>query len=226
MQQKQRGMCGIPLIVWIVSAIILAVIFSSINKTGQSMVSIIVISCMTGALIGVVALFIYMAFVTGHNWKIGRQQAKSDRMNGITRYSSIMHIGGLRAPENLKCNAVLSPTELTIFCGGNEFSLSVDKIRNVDFQLEVDEVPYLKTSNVRGMMCAAKAGLVGAAIGSIPDVKVKREETYYALISYDAVNGQYKTIILKDAVPNIRMCSKLVDTLRPMINQRVNKVQL
>lgn len=147
-------------------------------------------------------------------------------MSGISRYSSIIYVGGLGAPENIKCDVVLSPVELKLLCGGNEFALPIDKIRNVDFQLDIDEKQYLKTSTAKGAIGAAAFGVSGAVIGLAPKTKTKREVKCYAIISFDGTDGEYKTIVLRDAVPNIQMCSRLVDTLRPMINQHVNKVQL
>lgn len=226
MQEKKRGMCGVPLVVWIISSVILTVIFSLINETGQSMASIIVTSCVIGAMIGLAAFCIDMIIGTSRNKKIARQQAQSDRMSGISRYSSIIYVGGLGAPENIKCDVVLSPVELKLLCGGNEFALPIDKIRNVDFQLDIDEKQYLKTSTAKGAIGAAAFGVSGAVIGLAPKTKTKREVKCYAIISFDGTDGEYKTIVLRDAVPNIQMCSRLVDTLRPMINQHVNKVQL
>ena len=64
MQEKKRGMCGVSLVVLVISSVILAVIFSSINETGQSMASIIVISCVIGAMIGFVTFGIDMLIGT------------------------------------------------------------------------------------------------------------------------------------------------------------------
>ena len=60
---------------------------------------------------------------------------EKDKQEGISRYDSLVHVGGLTAPKNCKASVILSPTELTINCGGSKYVLNIAKIRNVDFQL-------------------------------------------------------------------------------------------
>ena len=158
--------------------------------------------------------------------KVERYTIFGGSFNGITRYHSLMHVGGLNVPENLSCDVILSPMELKIACGGNEFSLQIGKIRNVDYQLDIDEKQYLKSSMAKGIIGAATFGVAGAVIGSAPKTKTKREVKCYAIIAYESSTGEYRNFILRDEYPNSGQCARLVDALRPRINSQVNKVEL
>ena len=68
--------------------------------------------------------------------------------------------------------------------------------------------------------------MTGAIIGSAPKTKTKRNVKCYAIISYEDVQGEYKTFLLRDEIANTGICSGLVDTLRPRINQQINRVEL
>lgn len=121
---------------------------------------------------------------------------------------------------------ILNPDGLTVICGGNEFFLRYNKIKNIDYQLDIDEKQYLKSSIAAGIAGAAMFGVSGAVIGSAPKTKTKREVKCYAIISYKGTDGGFKTFVLKDETPNLIRCAKLVDTLRPLIQQQVNRVEL
>lgn len=226
MGEKKNGGCGTPLLAWIISSVILIIVFNSINKTGQSMASIVFMSCLIGGVIGFIVFCIKMIKVTSQNQKVARNQKRIDKEDGITRYTSLIHVGGLDAPENVSCNVILSPIDLKIVCGGKEFSLQLKKIRNVDFQLDINEKQYLKSSMAKGMIGAAAFGMAGAIIGSAPKTKTKREVKCYAIIAYESAPGEYKNFVLRDEYANSGQCSKLVDTLKPRINSQVNKVEL
>nr|DAY49568.1 MAG TPA: hypothetical protein [Caudoviricetes sp.] len=225
MKNKQGG-CMIFFIIWGVVALIIGFAFNSINKTGQSIGSIIALSLVMGALIAFVVFCFNMAILTSKAKKVVRQQQQKDKVEGISRYDSIIHIGGLNAPENCKCTVVLNSSSLVIVCGGNEFTLNIAKVRNVDFQLDIDEKQYLKSSMAGGIAGAALFGVSGAVIGAAPKTKTKREVKCYAIISYEDAQGAFRTFILRDEVPNLSRCAKLVDTLKPMIKVQVNKVEL
>lgn len=167
-----------------------------------------------------------VAIVTGRARKMVKQQKKSDKKEDILRYSPIVHIGGLNVPENCTCSVTLDRQGLTIICSGNEILLNLDKIRNVDFQMDIDEKQVLKSSLAGGIVGTAAFGMSGAIIGSRPKSKTKREIKCYAIISYESNQGEYKTFILRDELPNSQRCSKLVDALRPKITVRTNRVEL
>lgn len=226
MEKKKNGACGTPLWVWIISSVLLTIGFNSINTTGQSMGSIIFTSCLIGGMFGFIAFCFKMFTITSRKQKEARNQKRIDQANGITRYHSLMHVGGLNVPENLSCDVILSPMELKIACGGNEFSLQIGKIRNVDYQLDIDEKQYLKSSMAKGIIGAATFGVAGAVIGSAPKTKTKREVKCYAIIAYESSTGEYRNFILRDEYPNSGQCARLVDALRPRINSQVNKVEL
>lgn len=226
MDNKKTAGCGTFIIGWIISAIILTLIFNAINKTGQSSGNIIFSSVFIGFLFAVVIFSIKMIIITNKNQAALRERNQNDRKNDILRYSSVIHVGGLPAPENITSSVTLSPTELIVICGGNEFSLPIHKIRNVDFQIDIDETQILKSSFVKGAVGAATFGVAGAVIGSAPKTKTKRETKCYAIITYENSEDEYKTFVLRDELPNARQCAMLVDTLKPRINTQVKKVEL
>ena len=141
-------------------------------------------------------------------------------------YSSIIHIVGLDVPENCKCKVILKKVNLIILCAGNEYSLNIEKIKNVDFQIDVDEKQLLKSSLLRGAVGAAAFGVAGAVVGSSPKVKNKREVKCYAIISYENKNGENENFVLRDELPNTTQCAKLVDELKKRIKTQINKVEL
>lgn len=224
--KNKQGGCMIFLVIWGVIALITGFALNSINKTGQSISSIVVLSLVFGALIAFVVFCFNMAILTSKAKKVARQQQQKDKVEGISRYDNIIHIGGLSAPENCKCTVVLNPSNLMIECGGNEFSLNIAKVRNVDFQLDIDEKQYLNSSLAGGIAGAALFGVSGAVIGAAPKTKTKREVKCYAIISYENIQGEFQTFILRDEIANLSRCAKLVDALKPMINVQVNKVEL
>lgn len=223
---KNQGGCGIVILAWIVASIVMGVVLNSINKTGQSMGSTIFTAVLIGGLVAFVVFCIKMVVTTSRYQKIARQQQQKDKAEGVSRYRDIIHIGGLNVPKNCKCSVILNPEGLTIQCGGNEFFLRLDKIKNVDYQLDIDEKQYLKSSMLKGMAGAAAFGVSGAVIGSAPNTKTKREVKCYAIISYGEAQDDYKMFILKDEFPNTNVCAKLVDTLKPLIKTQTNRVEL
>lgn len=223
---ENRSGCGFVIIVWIITSVVIGIALNSINKTGQSVGTIIFFAVLFGGLIVFILFCFRMAVVTSKYQKMVRQQRQKDKAEGVSRYRDIIHIGGLNVPENCKCSAVLRPEGLTVQCGGNEFFLRLDKIKNVDYQLDIDEKQFLKSSMLKGMAGAAAFGVSGAVIGSALNTKTKREVKCYAIISYGEAQDDYKMFILKDEFPNTNVCAKLVDTLKPMINPQINRVEL
>ncbi len=225
-QQKNTAGCGTFVLAWMISTVVLGVIFALINKSGQSIGNVIGVSASLSFLIALVIVSVRMILITGRISKQSKIQRKKDKQDGISRYSPLIHVGGLPAPENCKASVVLTPTAVAVNCGGSEYVLSIGKIRNVDFQLDVNETQYLKSSLVRGMAGAAAFGMVGAIVGSAPKTKTKRNVKCYAIITYEDAQGNNKTFLLKDEVANTQVCSRLVDSLRPKISQRINRVDL
>lgn len=224
--QKKTSGCGTFILVWIIATAVLAVLFTAINKTEQSTGTIVAISVCIGFLVTFVIVAFRMVILTSKISKNAKMQRKKDRQEGISRYNALIHVGGLTAPENCKASVTLSPTFLTINCGGSEYVLKIEKIRNVDFQLDVNETQYLQSSLKKGVAGAAAFGVTGAIIGSAPKTKIKRNVKCYAIISYEDVQGEYKTFLLRDDVANSKVCSGLVDALRLRVNQQINRVEL
>lgn len=211
---------------WLICSLISGIIFSGINKTGQDTSFIVLVSTIIGLLATFVILAFKMVIITSKTSKEAKLQKKKDIQEGIHRYNSLIHVGGLNAPENCKASVTLSKNTLTVNCGGNEFVLDIPKIKNVDFQLDIDEKQYLKSSFTKGVVGAATFGVAGAVIGSAPKTKIKREVKCYAIISYESVHGDYKTFILRDEFPNTQVCAGLVDAIKPVIKSQTNRVRL
>lgn len=224
--KKKQGGCLTLLIVWLFAALVIGFCLNGINKTGQGMDTIIVGSLFIGFMVALVVFCFRMVIITSRAQKVARKQLEQDKAAGISRYDNMIHVGGLEVPENCKCTAALSQEGLTITCAGKELLLRTNKIRNVEYQLDIDEKQYLKSSLAKGIAGAAMFGVSGAIIGSAPKTKTKREVKCYAIISYEGSDGQFKTFIVKDELPNLSCCAKLVDTLRPMIQARTNKIEL
>ena len=168
----------------------------------------------------------YMAAVTGKAWKAGKRQRKLDKAKGIKRFSAIDHIEGLNAVTNSKCEVVLSSASLMITCAGKQYTLPIERIKYVDFKMDIDEKLYQKSSFVKGIAGAAMFGVAGAVIGSAPKTKSRRYVKGYAVIGYRDTGGMEKVILLRDSAPNSYRCSTLVDTLRSYVHLQVEKIEL
>ena len=225
MDRKKVG-CGTFIISWVIAAVVFAAFLMANNETGQSVGSIVSSSVCIGFLVAFAIMAFRMVKLTSKGSKEEKKQREKDKQEGIGRYNSVIHVGGLAAPENCKASVMLSPTTLTVNCGGSEYALNIKKIRNVDFQLDVNETQYLKSSFVKGVVGAAAFGMPGAIIGSAPKTKTKRNVKCYAIISYEDAQGEYKTFLLRDAAENMNICSRLVDDLRPRVSQQLNRVEL
>ena len=229
---RKKAGCGTFIISWVIVAVVFAAFLMAINETGQSVGSIVSSSVCIGFLVAFAIMAFRMVMLTSKGSKEDREQVKRykqqkerDKQEGISRYS-VIHVGGLPAPENCKAAVALSPTTLTINCGGSEYVLNIEKIRNVDTQLDINEIQYLESSFARGVIGAALFGSSGAIIGSAPRTKTKIKIKGYAIISYEDAQGEYKTFLLRDAAENMNICSRLVDDLRPRVSQQLNRVEL
>lgn len=139
---------------------------------------------------------------------------------------SAVHITGLDVPENCVCKVTLDEDDVMIESCGTEYVLKMKNIRNIEFQMGIDEKQHLKSSLVKGVIGAATFGVSGAVIGSRPKEKIKREVTGYAIITYENTNSERMTIVLKDEIPNHFQCAKLYDQLKPKIQSQTDRVEL
>lgn len=219
--KKKQGGCRTAFVIWGIVTVMIGFALNSINKAGENISTIIFGALVLGVSGAFLVFCICMVIITSKIKIIERKQRQKDRAEGISRYNRIIHIGGLNAPKNYICNVILNPSRLVIECGGNEFSLGIKKIRNVDFQLDINEQQYFENSAADGIF-----GVSGAVDGTTLRTTIKRDVKCYAIISYDDNQGRFRTFILRDEVPNLSVCARLVDTLKPMINVRMNKVEL
>lgn len=224
-QNKNNG-CLMLFLIWIIVALVIGFILNCINETGQGIDALIIASTEISFLSIVVIFSFRMAVITSKAKKTARRKVLEDKRNGINRFDCIMHVCGLAVPANCRCSAVIDSEGFTVICSGNEFLLRISKIRNVDFQIDIDERHYLKSSLAGGIIGAAAFGVSGAVIGSAPKAKIKREVKCYAIISYEDDQGVYRTFILQDEFANLNRCAKLVDILKPLVKTQVNKVEL
>lgn len=168
----------------------------------------------------------YMVGVTSKARKITKEKQREDKSNGITRVGGIRCVAGLNVPDNSMADIVIDKEKLHINVAGNEFIMKLSQITNVDFQVNVDVQQYLESSVMKGIVGAATFGVAGAVIGSAPKTKERKEITGYAIITYQTSNLEYVSILLKDDAANVNYCLTLVNKLKPLINTRVNKVEL
>lgn len=139
---------------------------------------------------------------------------------------SVVHIGGLDVPADCKCEISSSVDEIIVRCCGTEYVLKLKNIRNIEYQMDIDEKQYLKSSVIKGVVGAATFGATGAIIGSRPKEKIKREVSGYAIISYESINSECMTIVFKDELPNTLQCARLVDEIKPKIKLQINRMEL
>jgi len=218
MKKKNWGF-GKFILSWIISSFIIWIISNCINKAGLAMSSVVFDSILIGFLIAFCIFSFKMVIITS-------KSLRRDIQEGISRYASLIHVTGLNVPGECKASAILSRNAFTVNCVGNEFVLDISKIRNVDFQMNIDEKQYIESSLAKGIVGAVTFGVAGAVIGSAPKTKKRREVKGYAIISYENMQGNYNTIILRDEFPNSKVCALLVDKMKPMIKSQVNRVEL
>lgn len=196
---KKTAGCGTIIFLWVIVSAVLGVILSSINETEQGIGFIISASVFIGFAITIVITLFTRAFKASKEVK----QQKKDRQEGITRYSPLIHVGGLPAPENSKASVVLTPAELIVNCDGHEYVLSIKKILDVDYQINIDEARYLRS----GLMeRAAASGMDGTAEA--------RNLKHYAIISYEDAQEVHKTFLLRDEDVRKEVVFNLIERLR------------
>ena len=67
-------------------------------------------------------------------------------------YTDIVHVVGLPIPENCKCKVMLKTQEMVISGAGTEMTLLYERIHNVDFQMDIDESIYQKSSLAKELL--------------------------------------------------------------------------
>lgn len=152
--------------------------------------------------------------------------SKKKKNDGYDYKGTLRHLFGLEIPENITCTVAIKNNELSIITGANEYTLKIDKIISVDFDMNVDVEKYTKSSIAKGIIGAATFGVAGAVIGSAPKTKEKRNVTCKAIINYENSNGESTYIILEDFEVNSRHAAKLVDKLRTLINNNQVKKKI
>ncbi len=150
-------------------------------------------------------LLVSAIFIKGSN---SLKQRKKDKREGIIRFNSIVHIGGLDTPKGCMCQVYLNAQHLSITCGGSEFILKLDKIKNAECQCDVSWKPRIKTKNEK---------LV---------TETNRVESCFAIISYEGTYGDFSNIILRDEYTNTYECRRLVDKIKPHLDPKIRKVEL
>lgn len=143
-----------------------------------------------------------------------------------TRTFSAIHLCGLDIPEYCKSEVITNSDEMIIRSCGKEYVLKIQNIKCIDFQMDIDEKQFVKSSLVGGALGAAAFGVSGAVIGSRPRGKVVRDIKGYAIITYETAQSEDINIVFKDELANSLQCAKLVDELKPRINPRTSRVEL
>lgn len=219
---KRKFGCGTYILIWAASAIIVTIflklLYSIANKTDQDTAGIILVAVIWGFVIAFV-VYVFILMIIGFDIQYAaRKQMEDDRARGITRYSSVVHVEGLRFPANCDCSIELTSTELSVLCAGIKFVTKIDQILNVELQVETIEKQYLQSSVAKGIVGGAVFGVPGAISGSSPKVKTIWQNIGAAVITYRNVNGVCEIFVLKDKEPCSRQCEKLVNAIKTRMN--------
>lgn len=132
-------------------------------------------------------------------------------------FSNIQHVAGLSVLENCDCQVTAMQKGIVILCLGKELLIEYDKIKHVEFQMDVDEKKFKHHSLAKGVVGAVAFGTTGAVLGSIPKTKTKREVIGYSFITYIDSEDSETTVVFRDKQVNSLVCAKMVDTLKPKI---------
>lgn len=132
-------------------------------------------------------------------------------------FSNIQHVVGLSVPENCDCQVTAKQEGIVILCLGSEIFIEYEKIKHVEFQMDIDEKQFKHHSLAKGVIGAVTFGTTGAVLGSIPKTKTKREVTGYSFITYTDSEDSETTIVFRDKQTNSLVCAKMVDTLKSKI---------
>ncbi|MDU1348267.1 hypothetical protein [Clostridium butanoliproducens] len=152
---------------------------------------------------------------------------KKNNINEELGNFNLRHIIGLDIPERTCCKIIIYSDKLLIKSSDKEYSLKIEKIHSIDFDMDLDIEKYTKSSKVKGLVGAATLGVSGAIIGSAPKTKEKRSVTCKAVISYEDSLGDTSYMIFEDLEVNaVKGAAKLVDTLRPMIKKQKVKEKI
>ncbi len=128
-------------------------------------------------------------------------------------FSNIQHVVGLSVPEDCDCQVTATQKGIIILCLGSEMLIEYEKIKHVEFQVDIDEKQFKHHSLAKGIVGAVTFGATGAVLGSIPKTKTKREVTGYSFITYTDSEESKTTIVFRDKQSNSLVCAKMVDTL-------------
>ncbi len=160
---------------------------------------------------------------------MGLFSRKKNNENSELGKFDLKHLAGLEIPEEICCKVIVYKDRLIIEFGDKEYNLKIEKIRSVNFEMDLDIEKYTKSSMIKGIVGAATFGVSGAIIGSAPKTKEKRNVTSKAVINYETSSGSSSYIIFEDIEANvIKGAAKLVDTLRPLIKniEEKHKIEL
>lgn len=140
----------------------------------------------------------------------------------------IEHINGLDVPEGALCEVGITPDRLVIKNANNQYSINLDKIRYVDFKMDIDKIVFNKNGSlVKGIIGESMFGVAGAIVGSQRKQVVKREVKGYAIVGYKSSDDEIKYIVLGDRLINSQTCSRIVDRLKPFIvEDNIKQIEL
>jgi len=84
-------------------------------------------------------------------------------------FKDIYVVAGLDMPQECKCIVEMNESEIIIKGSGKEYVLSISKITNCEYKLDVDIEQYEKNGSVfKGIVGGVAFGIPGAIIGSSP----------------------------------------------------------
>lgn len=129
------------------------------------------------------------------------------------------HVVGLDLPQDVICSVIVDENQLTIISTAKQFNIKMEKVRGIDFDMNVDIETYMQSSMMKGLIGAATFGVAGAVIGSAPKGKEKRMVTAVATLSYTS-QEETKYIVFQSITPNDSQVAMFTDALRPFIKNR------
>lgn len=140
----------------------------------------------------------------------------------------IEHINGLNVPEGALCEVGITPDKLVIKNANNQYSINLDKIRYVDFKMDIDKTVFNKNGSlIKGIAGGAVFGVAGAIVGSQGKQVVQREVKGYAIVGYKSSDDEIKYIVLGDRLINSQTCSRIVNRLKPFIvEDNIKQIEL
>lgn len=115
-------------------------------------------------------------------------KAKAERP-GVRVFVSVPCVAGLPVPEKTLAQIYYFDDRVEIDAGGTEYSLTLDRVRQIGIQTSVEQQTQVVSSVGGAVLGAAVAGPLGAAVGGRAKEKQTRSTSSYLVIHYIGKGG-------------------------------------